>query len=198
MSGSWLGKSFRQSALLPCLSALRGVWKSHPRSVGAEMGALDQPCPSHEKSSSASPRQTVHFPPGETYDTIFWPRAAGLEDLCSLWEKRCRRRNRKNISKFAVSVLGGLGAQVARAGRKDDEHNFFWISILSPLYGSSLMTWCLWLLITVSSVFLHISCSPVLIEYLWLSSTPPNCRLGKRIHTLGLVWSYLYVEKPAN
>lgn len=194
MPGSWLRKSFRQSALLPCLLALQGVWKPHTRNVGAEMAASDHRCLSHEKSSSTSPLQTVHFRPGETSDTIFWPGAEGLEEHRGLWEKRGWWRNKQ---KNAVSILGGLEAQVWCAGRKDAENNVFWISILCPLYGSSLMTWCLWLLITASSTFLHISCSPVLTEDLWLFPTPPNRCLAKRIRVLGLVWSYLYVEKSA-
>lgn len=113
MSGSSLGKSFQQPALLPCLLALRGVWNSPTRNVGVEIAALDRGCLSHEKSSSTSPLQTAHVPPREIYDTTFWPGAEGLEDHCSLWEKGgwCRNKKKKN-PKLAVSVLGGLEAQV--------------------------------------------------------------------------------------
>ena len=138
------------------------------------------------------------LPQGRSTTQCFDQGQRDLQDHCSLWEKWGWCRNKKKILQLAESVLEEFEAQVASVGRKDAEHNFFCISIRHSLYGSSLIIWVLWLLITASSVFLHISCSPILVEYLWLSSTPSNFDLDKRLHVLGLVWSYLYVEKSAS
>lgn len=47
-------------------------------------------------------------------------------------------KTNKKPPKLAASVLGGPEAQVARAGRKDAERKFLWISLLRPPCGPSL------------------------------------------------------------
>lgn len=113
MSGSSLGKSFRQPALLPCLLALRGVWNSPTRNVGVEVAALDRGCLSHEKSSSTSPLQTARVPPRETYDTTFWPGQRDWKTIAAFGKRVADVEIRKKKKpKLAVSLLGGLEAQV--------------------------------------------------------------------------------------
>lgn len=113
--------------------------------------------------------------------------------IAAFGTRRAGGEARRN-AELAASVLEGLEVPALRAGRKETERDFLWTSILCL----SVMTWCVWLLITASPAFLHVSCSLIQSEYPWLSSIPSNCHLGKRIHVLGLVWSCLYVGITAS